>query len=105
MESRKIADYLRQALNTVRRTISYWISSGKKGLFDKQRAGRKRKWQNEDIEYLEDCLEQEERTYNSYQLKGKLKEERKIEMSADRIRRILKKTGKNGNGQKEVLKV
>lgn len=104
-KTEKIADYLNQAPNTVRKTIYCWISSGKEGLFDKPRMGRKRKWQNEDIEYLEDCLDHEERTYNSYQLREKLKEERKIDLSADRIRRILKKRGENGNGQKVALKV
>lgn len=101
----KIADYLDQAPNTVRRTIYCWISTGKEGLFDQKRKGRKRKWENEDIEYLEECLDKEERTYNSYQLKQKLFEERKIELSADRIRRILKKRGESGNEQKVALKI
>lgn len=101
----KIADYLHQAPNTVRKTITSWLSTGKEGLFDKPRMGRKRKWKNEDIEYLEDCLDHEERTYNSYQLREKLKEERKIELSADRIRRLLKKRGVSGNERKVALEV
>jgi len=39
----------------------------------------------------ENCLKQEERTYNSQQLSEKLKKERKKELSPQRIRKILKK--------------
>lgn len=52
------------------------------------------------MEYLEECLDREGSTYNSYQLREKLKEERKIELSADRIRRILKKGAKVETNEK-----
>lgn len=103
-KTEKIADYLNQAPNTVRRTIYRWLSRGQEGLFDAPRQGRKRKWQNEDIKYLEDCLDQEQRTYNSRQLAEKLRRERNIELSADRIRRILKKKGESGKEPKIVSK-
>jgi transposase len=48
---------------TVRRTIARWFSQEKEGLFDAPRSGRTRKWQEEDLEFLEKCLEQEQRTY------------------------------------------
>ncbi|MDV2995511.1 MAG: hypothetical protein N4J56_005165 [Chroococcidiopsis sp. SAG 2025] len=55
--------------------------------------GAKAKWQEADMAYLEQCLEQEARTYNSQQLAQKLEQERQVNLSADRIRRILKKKG------------
>jgi hypothetical protein len=41
--------------------------------------------------------EQEQRTYNSRQLAEKLRSERQIHLSPDRIRRVLKKRGEFGN--------
>lgn len=73
-----------------------------KGLFDEPRQGRKRKWKEEDIEYLENCIESEERTYNSRQLSEKLLQERAIALSAERIRKILKKKTGAGKGQNPV---
>lgn len=43
------------------------------------------------MEYLLDCLENDPRTYNSRQLAHKLKQERWVDLSGDRLRRILKK--------------
>ena len=51
-----------------------------------------------DIAYLEQCLEQDERTYNSAQLAAKLHKERNVSLSADRVRRLLKKRTGAGNG-------
>lgn len=76
---------------TVRRTIARWINQDKEGLFDAPRRGRTRKWQKEDLEFLEKCLELEPRTYNSRQLSELLKQERQVELSAERVRKILKK--------------
>ena len=42
------------------------------GLWSKRGRGRKRSWQEEDIKYLEICLEKDERTYNAAQLSQKL---------------------------------
>jgi len=44
-----------------------------------------------DLDYLEQCLEQEARTYNSQQLAQKLEQERQVKLSADRIRRLMKR--------------
>ena len=53
--------------------------------------GKKPTWASSDIDYLEQCLNEEERTYNSTQLAAKLAAERGIKLSADRIRKLLKK--------------
>ena len=59
--------------------------------------GTKRKWLEADMQYLEQCLEQQERTYNSKQLATVLEQERAVSLSADRIRRGLQKRGGDGN--------
>jgi transposase len=97
-----IADYLKCAPNTVRQTLYRWITRGIEGLSDAKRTGRKPIWQAEDIKYLEERLENEPRTYNSYQLVKLLSQERGIDLSRERLRKILKK--KIGAG-KELNKV
>jgi transposase len=77
--------------HTVRATLKRWQVNGLGGLWEASGRGRKPKWQPADIAYLEHCLKTEERTYNSAQLALKLKEERHVELSSDRIRRLLKK--------------
>jgi len=53
---------------------------------------------------LENCLLQEPRTYNSYQLAQKLENERSIQLSPDRLSRVLKKRGSFGNEQGKATK-
>ncbi|MEM8506087.1 MAG: helix-turn-helix domain-containing protein [Cyanobacteria bacterium P01_D01_bin.1] len=77
--------------HTVRTTIKQWNASGLYGLWDEAGRGRKAKWQPADLDYLIECLNEEERTYNSRQLAVKLETERGVKLSADRIRRLLKK--------------
>lgn len=77
--------------HTVRASIKRWETKGLVGLWEERGRGAKPKWRTEDLEYLENCLNQEERTYNSVQLARKLKQERAIDLSGDRLRRILKK--------------
>lgn len=98
----KIAKNLRCSEAMGRRTITRWINQEKEGLFDAPRPGRKRKWKEEDIEYLETCIESDERTYNSRQLSEKLLQDRDLALSAERIRKILKKKTGAGKGQKPV---
>ena len=83
--------------HTVRETIRRWQQLGLGGLWDASGRGAKAKWLEEDMVYLEQCLEQELRTYNSQQLSYKLKQERQVNLSADRIRRILQKRAIEGN--------
>lgn len=53
--------------------------------------GQKPTWQPSDLAYLEQCLAEEGRTYNSQQLAAKLAEERQVTLSPVRIRKLLKK--------------
>lgn len=98
----EIANYIKYSPNTVRRIFYRWITRGIEGLSDRPRTGRKPTWQEEDIKYIENCLEKDPRTYTSYQLVEKLKEERSVFLSRERLRKILKK--KIGDG-KEPNKV
>ncbi|MGB5714428.1 MAG: helix-turn-helix domain-containing protein [Waterburya sp.] len=77
--------------HTVRKTIKRWKDRGLVGLWSDSGRGAKPKWKAEDMEYIETCLQEEERTYNSIQLARKLKQERAVNLSSDRLRRILKK--------------
>ena len=84
--------------HTVRATLRRWQSCGLAGLWDAPGRGDKPRWQVVDLEYLEQALEQEQRTYNSQQLSEKLAQDRQVQLSADRIRRLLKKKTGAGNG-------
>jgi transposase len=55
--------------------------------------GRKKKWEEDDLVYVEKCLEEDSRTYNAAQLARKLATERKVVLSQDRLRKILKARG------------
>ena len=88
--------------HTVRATLRRWQQQGAEGLWDAPGRGDKPRWQAADLEYLEQCLEQEPRTYNSQQLAQKLEQERQVKLSADRIRRLLKKRVGDGNAPATV---
>ena len=81
-----------------------WQKLGTEGLWESPGRGGKPKWLEDDMIFLEECLRNEPRTYNSSQLALKLKTERNVEMSADRLRRVLKKRGSIGNGQGKAIK-
>lgn len=100
-----IAEIFEYQENTVRQTLRRWQQDGLGGLWDAPGRGAKPKWQEADLLYLEQCLEQEPRTYNSLQLALKLKQERQLELSAERIRRVLKKRVLCGNGQDSANEV
>lgn len=89
----KIAIYFGWNVRTVRETLNRWKKNGLGGLWDAPHPGAKRRWQPDDIEYLERCLRAEQRTYNSQQLAQKLAQERNVRLSADHLRRVLKKRG------------
>lgn len=93
----KIAHYFNWHPQTVRETIHRWETKGLGGLWEGSGRGGKARWQAEDIEYLERCLRQENRTYNSQQLAEKLVQERQVKLSPDHLRRVLKKRGYSGN--------
>jgi transposase len=87
----KIAVYLKWSKTTVRRTLQRWLKEGEKGLWDKPRAGKPKKWQSEDIEVVEKAIKEEERSYSSRQLCQILIEKRNVKLSERHLRRILKK--------------
>jgi transposase len=93
----KIATHLNWNVDTVRETIHRWNQQGLGGLWDASRPGGQRRWQVADIEHIEQVLRDEPRTYNSQQLARKLKADRQVSLSADRLRRILKKRGSFGS--------
>jgi transposase len=74
--------------HTIRATLKKWEEKGLPGLWEAKGRGAKAKCQDSDIEYLVKCLEEEQRTYNSKQLTKKLKEERSVDLSSDRLRRL-----------------
>ena len=80
--------------HTVRATIRRWQADGLSGLRESPGRGAKRRWSETDLQYLEQCLEQEGRTYNSMQLAQKLSQERQIKLSPDRLRHLLQKRAK-----------
>ena len=92
-----LADIFECCEHTVRATLRRWQTLGLGGLWDAPGRGDKPRWQSADLEYLEQCLEQEPRTYNTQQLAQKLTEQRQVTLSADRIRRLLKKRAIDGN--------
>ena len=83
--------------HTIRSTIRRWEQRGLGGLWEASGRGAKPKLQAEDLQYVEGLLAQETRTYNSNQLVKKLKQERGIDLSSDRLRRLLKKNVIDGN--------
>ncbi|PZD70135.1 hypothetical protein C1752_18692 [Acaryochloris thomasi RCC1774] len=83
--------------HTVRATLKRWQDNGVNGLWDASGRGSKRRWHVCDLEYLEQCLEEDARTYTSEQLAQKLAQERNVTLSADRLRRLLKKRAGGGN--------
>jgi transposase len=88
----------------VREVLHKWQKLGLEGLWELPGRGGKPKWKEEDIEFLEECLKNEPRTYNSVQLAQKLEKERSIKLSPDRLRRILKKKGLFGNEREKAIK-
>lgn len=98
-----IAEVLACHQHTVRATLRRWESGGLGGLWEASGRGVKPKWQDSDLEYLTNCLEAEPRTYNSAQLSKKLKQDRLVDLSSDRLRRLLKKKTTGGNGPDRAI--
>ena len=88
----------------MREVLHKWEKLGMESLWELPGRGRKPQWKEEDIVFLEECLKQEPRTYNSSQLAQKLEKDRNIHLGSDRLRRILKKRGLFGNEQEKVIK-
>jgi transposase len=88
-----IAAYFKWSEETVRKTLKRWQAGGLGGLWEAAGRGQKPRWQPADLEYLEQVLVDDERTYNSPQLAQKLHQERQVQLSAGHLRRVLKKRG------------
>lgn len=93
----KIAAHFNWTPQTVREVLHKWQKLGREALWEKPGRGGKTKYKEEDIVFLEECLKKEPRTYNSLQLAQKLLCDRQIELSPDRLRRVLKKRGSFGS--------
>jgi transposase len=100
----KIAEIFECHQHTVRATWRRWEEKGLGGLWEAPGRGAKPKWQEEDLEYLSNCLENDQRTYNSQQLAWKLFQERAVDLSGDRLRRLLKKKIIDGNERERAIK-
>lgn len=98
-----IATHLKWNVKTVRDALHRWQQQGLGGLWDAPHPGGKRRWQESDLEYLEQALRDEPRTFNSQQMAEKLANEREVHLSADRLRRILKKRGFVGSEPARVI--
>lgn len=83
--------------HTVRATLRRWQSKGLGGLWERPGRGAKRKWQEADLQAVEQWIEQDARTYNSHQLVQKLAEHRQVKLSPRRLRHLLQKRGFDGN--------
>lgn len=100
----KIAAHFNWAKQTVREVLHKWRKQGLESLWELKGRGLKPKWKEEDIVFLEECLRMEPRTYNSRQLSQKLKAQRNVQLSPDRLRRVLKKRGLIGSALEKVIK-
>ena len=89
----KIAAFFNWNERTVRGILQRWQAKGLGGLWDAPRPGARRRWQEQDMIYLEECLREDQHTYNSQQLAQKLATERNVKLSADHLRQVLQKRG------------
>ncbi len=72
----KIAAHFNLTVQTVRDVLHKWDKLGLEGLWELPGRGRKPKWTEVDIVFLEKCLKEEPRTYNSLQLSQKLQRDK-----------------------------
>ena len=89
----QIATFTHRNVRTVRESLNRWKDNGLGGLWDAPHPGAKSRWEESDLEYLESCLREETKTYNSRQLADKLKQERNVTLTPGHLRDVLKKRG------------
>ncbi len=105
LKNEQIAKGLNWAISTVRQTLHRWEKLGLAGLWDAPGRGGKPRYSESDLIYLENCLAQEPKAYNSQELAKKLASERQVNLSADRLRRVLKKRRRKfGNAPTQLQK-
>ncbi len=100
----KIAAHFNWTPQTIREVLHKWQKLGLESLWELSGRGGKSKYKEEDIVFLEECLQEEPRTYNSVQLAQKLYCDRQIKLSPDRLRRVLKKRGSFGSESGRAIK-
>lgn len=83
--------------HTVRATLKRWQKHGLGGLWEAAGRGAKRKWQEADLQMVEQWIEQDARTYNSHQLTQKLAQQRQVQLSPRRLRYLLQKRASDGS--------
>ncbi|MEL6555295.1 MAG: helix-turn-helix domain-containing protein [Cyanobacteria bacterium J06621_11] len=98
-----IAEIMSCHEHTARAAIKRWEENGLYGLWEEEGRGKKRTWEPSDMDYIEQWLTGEERTYNSTQLAAKLKAERGVTLSPDWIRQLLKKRAIAGNAPAKAI--
>lgn len=98
-----IAEIMSCHEHTVRAAIKQWEAVGLYGLWEREGRGKKRTWDESDMAYLEELLNEEGRTYNSTQLAAKLEAERGLKLSPDWIRQLLKKRTTDGSAPVTVI--
>lgn len=77
-----IAEIFECQEQTVRETLRRWERGGLGGLWDMPGRGMKRWWCEADLQYLEERLDQDQRTYNRAQLSARLEQERGVTANA-----------------------
>ena len=92
----RIAEHLKQSPHTLRQTIRRWKREGLYGLWKARGRRGKRRWQERNLEVVEQWLDSERR-YTSRQLCRKLEQERGIKLGIRQLSRILKKRGGVGS--------
>lgn len=98
-----IAEIMSCHEHTARAAIKGWEKEGLYGLWEEEGRGKKRTWEPSDMDFLEQCLTEEERTYNSTQLAAKLEAERGVTLSPDWIRQLLKKRAIAGSAPARAI--
>lgn len=92
-----IAEIFKCHEHTVRATLSRWQNQGLGGLWEALGRGAKRKWQEADLQTVEQWIEQDARTYNSHQLAQKLAQHKQVKLSPRRLRYLLQKRALDGS--------
>lgn len=88
-----IATHLHWHISTVRNALNRWLTGGLDGLLEALGRGRKQRWTEEDMKYIENILRTDPRSYSCEELAEKLEKEREVKLSGDQLRRILKERG------------
>ena len=61
----QISEYFDWHEQTVREIIQRWKRDGEQGLYDLPKTGRPKQWQEEDLKYIETCLEKDGHALNA----------------------------------------